>query len=70
MKVFHLYRYKKIYTGTPIYSKNTGIRIDTCALSHYSSFTMCTAIVMQSIYLGYYESKTFPFLNQRVHLVS
>jgi len=39
---------------------NISIRNNTCILSHYSSFTMCIAIAMQSIYTEYYESKAFP----------
>ena len=48
------------YTSIPL---NTGIRIDTCTLSHHSAFTMCRAIVMQSVYTGYCESEALPLFS-------
>ena len=29
-------------------------------LSHHSAFTMCKAIIMKSVYIGYCESETLP----------
>ena len=47
---------------------NTRVRIDTCTLSHHSAFTVCRAIVMQSVYTGYCESETLPLFSYIINL--
>ena len=78
MKVFYLYQYRyrtNIFipanryivknTGVPL---NTGIRIDTCTLSHHSAFTMYAAIIMHSVYTRYCESETLPLFSNIINL--